>query len=118
MTKKPAVYTTSATPGPWTYDAVWSLIKGPNGEEVAALHSGAADGERQSPGIVALNAALIAAAPEMLEALRALAHIASYYHKGEAPGHLDACENPDNCGHCLAMRATNAAIAKAEGRDA
>lgn len=55
---------------------------------------------------------LMAAAPDLLDALRQLAHIASYYHKGEAPGDLDACENPDNCGHCLAMRATRAALAK------
>lgn len=51
----------------------------------------------------------------LANALRSLAHIASYYHKGEAPGHLDACENPDNCGHCLAMRKVNAALAMPEG---
>jgi hypothetical protein len=63
---------------------------------------------------MAANARLIAAAPEMLEALVELKNIASYYHKGEAPGHLDACANPDCCGHCQAMRLVNAAIAKAK----
>ncbi len=60
------------------------------------------------------NARLIAAAPDLLAALKALADIAAMYHKGEAPGHLDACECPDCCGHCLAMRGVNAAIAKAD----
>lgn len=27
------------TPIPWTFDDIWHLIKGPNGEEVAAIHS-------------------------------------------------------------------------------
>ena len=61
------------------------------------------------------NARLIAAAPELLDALHSLRDIARYYHKGDAPGHLDACENPDNCGHCLAMRKVDAAIDKATG---
>jgi hypothetical protein len=56
-----------------------------------------------------------AAAPDMLEALKGLRTIAKMYHKGEAPGHLDTCECPDCCGHCLAMRKVDAAIAKAEG---
>ena len=53
-------------------------------------------------------------APTLREALVGLMTIAAMYHKGEAPGDLDACENPDNCGHCLAMRAARSAIEKAD----
>lgn len=54
------------------------------------------------------------AALDMLEALEACKHIMSYYHKSEQ-GHLDSCENPDCCGHCQAIKLTNAAINKAKG---
>ena len=48
---------TQHTPGPWRHDATWSLIK--HGKaEIAAIHSGNG-----------ANAALIAAAPELLAAL-------------------------------------------------
>jgi len=50
---------------------------------------------------------------ELVEALEGLVSIAEMYHKGEAEGHLDACENPDNCGHCLAMRKVESALARA-----
>jgi hypothetical protein len=49
------------TPGPWTVDG--SYIHGPNGKRFLAV---AGDGEGQA------NARLIAAAPELLEALSAL----------------------------------------------
>ena len=61
------------------------------------------------------NARLIAAAPDLLEACEQMAEIMTYYHTGEAQGHEDACENPDCCGHCKAMRLYRAAIAKARG---
>lgn len=49
----------------------------------------------------------------LVAALTKLATVARYYHKGEAPGHEDSCENPDNCGHCLTMREVATAIEKA-----
>lgn len=45
--------------------------------------------------------------PDAIAALRAAKEIMRYYHTGEDPGNLDECENPDNCGHCLAMRKIN-----------
>lgn len=49
---------TQHTPGPWKHDETWGLIK--HGKtEICALHSG-------NPA----NACLIAAAPELLEALQ------------------------------------------------
>lgn len=57
------------TPTPWTYDPVWNLILGPNGEEIAAIHSGVCDGKRQSARVAAINGPLMAAAPELLAAL-------------------------------------------------
>lgn len=63
--------TTQHTPGPWTIDKVFALIMGPNGEEVAAIHAaGEGDNKRVKRGTAQANAALIAAAPEMAEALR------------------------------------------------
>ena len=99
------------TPGPWmvTRDATpeyayqSTIFPETDGDRIAT-----AFGNEE-------NARLIAAAPELLDALHSLRDIARYYHKGDAPGHLDACENPDNCGHCLAMRKVDAAIDKATG---
>jgi len=75
------------------------------------------DGNVVAFNVFVRDAALIAAAPDLLAAARAMAEIMPYYHKGEAPGHLDACENPDCCGHCKAMRLYRAAIAKATGSE-
>lgn len=63
------------TPGPWTYDDAWSLIIGPQGQEVAALHSAQApdDAKRANRNTVSANARLIAAAPKLLAALKAVA---------------------------------------------
>lgn len=66
------------------------------------------------------NARLIAAAPEMLEALQDTARLLSYYHKAALPEnreHLDVCENPDNCHHCGVALGIRAAIAKATGAE-
>lgn len=59
------------TPGPWKVDKVFSLIMGPRGEEIAAIHSGTTENQ---PNIETCNynARLIAAAPEMLELLKIL----------------------------------------------
>lgn len=62
-----------ATKGPWTYDETWALIKGPGGEEIAAIHCGQGDGARVNRNVALDNARLIAAAPELLEQLTALA---------------------------------------------
>lgn len=61
------------TPGPWKHDAMWGLIKGPNYEEVCAVHSGAAgDLKRVHRNIAKANADLIASAPDLLLALKGL----------------------------------------------
>lgn len=62
---------TQHTPGPWKFDEVWHLILGPAGEEVAALHSGQGSNiKRNKLEVVEENARLIAAVPELLEALQ------------------------------------------------
>ena len=53
------------TPVPWTFDRVWGLIKGPNGEEIAAIHPGTGDGERQRPEVALANAQLMVQAPNL-----------------------------------------------------
>lgn len=57
------------TPGPWHVDPDWALIMGPNGEEIAAVHSGMGDGTRQNPNVAAANSYLLATAPDLLAAL-------------------------------------------------
>jgi hypothetical protein len=125
---------TEHTPGPW-YVApnLTSILCGdPNDPEVVATTAVSdimgvcgrqraatlgfegretADGWSESEA----NACLIAAAPALLAALEDARYLLRQYHKGEAPGHLDACDMPDNCAHCLACRTIDAAIAKARG---
>lgn len=66
------------TAGPWTIAPPWSgfsQITGPEGQLIFGLAAGSKD-EKRSDEECAANAALIAAAPEMLEALKSLATIA------------------------------------------
>ena len=58
------------TKGPWKYDEVWALIKGANGEEVAAIHSGQGDNARVDRNIAWANARLIVAAVNSYDAMR------------------------------------------------
>mgnify|MGYP006278330327 CR=1 FL=1 len=60
------------TPGPWKIAPSWDdcTVEGPNGEEIIFQ-----DGPYQTPTIKIENARLIAAAPELLEALRVILNI-------------------------------------------
>lgn len=79
------------TPGPWAVDDVYGLIMANNGAyEVAAVHAARNDGEAKA------NARLIAAAPEMLEALNeTLRHMD---HSGDCAKH-DPDPTYDSDGH-------------------
>ena len=60
------------TPGPWHLEQPWagfSALRGPKGELIFGLTAGSED-EAQSPQVCEANGRLIAAAPEMLDALR------------------------------------------------
>jgi hypothetical protein len=46
---------------------------------------------------------------ETVDALRRCLWIMSYYHKSER-GHLDSCECPECCGHCIAVNRANAVL--------
>lgn len=99
------------TPGPWTVnqagpaddeDFIFRAVIGPNmggGIEVAIVTTGS-----YSDDVEAANACLIAAAPELLEALRALAREASPLMEQWGPRDRRALD------------AARAAIARAEGR--
>jgi hypothetical protein len=92
---------TTHTPGPWTYGYEPTLNRhvvraGFAGERSICVSYGAGLKTYEA----AANARLIAAAPEMLEALRA---VADYWAGGDVPPAIDA-----------AMRA---AIAKATGQE-
>lgn len=83
--------TTNHTPGPWKHDETWGLIKYGK-TEICALHSGNE-----------ANANLIAAAPDLLSALRFL--LADYV----------AIEGEKLTGSSVPVEMARAAIAKAEG---
>lgn len=93
--------TNKHTPGPWKHDDTWGLIKHGR-EEICALHSGNS-----------ANARLIAAAPELLEALLdALPYVEDVLAD---PAQL-ACFKPGVVQkHAAAIRA---AVAKATGEQA
>lgn len=68
------------TKGEWTLDETWMIVKGPKGEEVAAVHSGCEDalGSRVDRNIAHENARAIAAIPSMLSALYAVRKFYGY----------------------------------------
>lgn len=86
--------TNQHTQGPWVYDDVWGLITAKD-VQVCALHSG-----------IKANAHLIAAAPELLEALEALW---GYSRWCSDTNHVPNFEQDDMGGHILRI------IAKAKG---
>ena len=80
------------TPGPWKVDKTWGLIIGPHNEEIGAIH--AAIGVETRRGnlrkviqeTAGANARLIAAAPEMLAALKKMSEAVSLLRDGERNG--------------------------------
>ena len=94
--------TSKHTPGPWTaekdYESDW-IINGANGSLLAII-------EGWTDEIDKADAHLIAAAPEMYEALKAL-RVAS----GKLPADLKKCPEMVGC-----LIEADAAIAKAEGK--
>ena len=94
--------TTKHTPGPWKYsfeniNSEWAIVTGPRGAIVANVN---ADSRQEA------NAALIAAAPDLLGALVLL--------EREMVLSGNACS--EDYGWKPAIEETRAAIAKAEGR--
>jgi hypothetical protein len=76
------------TPGPWKIEPSWHdwVVVGPNGEEIIFQ-----DGPYQTPTIRAPDAHLIAAAPELLEALQeSLRYFTCTSVRGMA--HIEKCE--------------------------
>ncbi len=60
--------------------ATWSLITGPQGQEIAALHAADINGQRCGPGEVQANAALIAAAPDLRKACQLALGFVTRHH--------------------------------------
>lgn len=85
------------TPGPWKIVDAWNdyMVEGQNGEEIIWQ-----DGPHDTPTINKANARLIAAAPDLLEALITL---------------NDACRTPSQIGVLHGLELARAAIAKAKG---
>ena len=95
--------TNAHTPGPWEIFPVKEVwrghdVRGPHGETITHVQRG--DSERD--GQHAANARLIAAAPNMLKALKCCIR------------ELSVCHAPD-CS-CIACNTTRAVIASATGR--
>lgn len=98
------------TPGPWTISPPWSgfsLIKGPNGELIFGLAAGASE-EKRSDEECEANAALLAAAPDLLAALKtARGGLAALLEDRATSMDYDVSRNPR-------ILLIDAAIAKAE----
>lgn len=104
------------TPGPWPCEYTGDgkrilvgkgLVEGPNGYEVAEVYSD--DCPRE---VAEANARLIAAAPELLEALETLLPYAPWVPKAGIPMTPELEEKPD----VQAVLKARAAIAKARGQ--
>ncbi len=102
------------TPGPWVSapQRTNTLIVAANGTRVAESY-GVTDEEPRA------NARLIAAAPELLAALKEILGAETWESEGHnrdnAPCHVGICSRSE-CGHCKRYDAARAAIAKAESR--
>lgn len=85
------------TPGPWRVVDSWNdhMVEGQNGEEIIWQ-----DGPHETPTINKANACLIAAAPDLLEALENLA---------------DYIDERAGDNECRPLENARAAIAKAKG---
>jgi len=102
------------TPGPWEYAAGDVIDR--EGRVIAELYDG--NGEPRLGKAARLeadtNGRLIAAAPEMLEALRPLAAEPCHAQMSERVG--KHCTMPPDIGSCRSC-AARAALVKAEGRE-
>ena len=58
------------TPTPWEFDDVWALIKGPEGEEVAAIHAGHSERKQAERFTGLANAELIIQAVNSYQAMK------------------------------------------------
>ncbi len=94
----------SHTPGPWKVDAGGFpiLIEGPQGEYVASIEAATAEGDEQGQ----INAALIAAAPELFKELERLVRLME-------PREVAGCLNIPGL---ATLNGPRAALAKARGR--
>lgn len=67
------------TPEPWYYDETWALVKGADGAEICAVHSGhQPDENRYSATIAHANARLIIAAPKLFKAAESMVQAISF----------------------------------------
>jgi hypothetical protein len=113
---------TGHTPGPWAWSphyktgdgrATWSLIGSQDGYGILSC-----DGDENSPQGLndEANARLIAAAPELLEALIALLpHVEHHDICGDHDAYNHADVHTCGCGPEAAVEHARAAIAKARG---
>lgn len=117
MTKQ--METTKHIPGPWKYvhqvnsDYSHDIVKpGPNGFMIATCGK-----QRATSDILAANARLIAAAPELLEGVKQL--IDSLRDNGHyCPiGHSSPLTRKTTCVYCIQYQLLEAAIRKAEGSE-
>ena len=103
------------TPGPWKFEIAWagfSAIRGRDGQLIFGVAAGSDDERRLEPEIEA-NAHLIAAAPDLLEALEDLRPILDAFERGQTR-YADLMGEADLVPEITKARA---AIAKAKGKD-
>jgi hypothetical protein len=103
------------TPGPWMYDHVDGVVFAlqDNGErDVDVCTMPVEEAETSRECVIHADARLIAAAPELLEALRETLNVVEGETCGECGVECETCE----CDGSAWWRRARAAIAKAEGR--
>jgi len=89
------------TPGPWAVAEPWSgfsEIRGADGQLVFGLAAGA-EGEKRPDEVCDANARLIAAAPEMYEALKATERAHDIHAACEDC--MEGARDPASCEHCV-----------------
>jgi len=79
---------TKHTPGPWAVVSSWDdyMVEGPNKEEIIFQ-----DGPYQTPSIKEANARLIAAAPDLFEALKHMVEVCPAIDPNGEEAHIKAC---------------------------
>lgn len=113
----PATMTQTHTPGPWKFsfesvDPSWAIVTDSSGGIVANVNSETGPDHASAPAMRHMprnaNAALIAAAPDLLAEAEANARFLD-----QLAAHLEANNMPGQAGNCtIRAKATRAAIAK------
>jgi hypothetical protein len=96
-----------STPRPWKFDKDWMIIRGPQGQEICAIHAATVEGntDRVNRNIAWDNAELIEQAPDLLKQRDALKSALEATHQHEADCQGYECNADAPCVPCMARAA-------------